>query len=124
MTHDKADTLGTYAAIFACRRRDPSTGRPYGPSEACKAAADALLFQASFANWQPTPANIKTLPAPLRAYIHFLHTDADPAGTIRENYRLRAENEGLRTECERLASEANSETRHYDPIAGGYVKSD
>lgn len=39
---------------------------------------------------------INKLPDPIRAYIHFIETDCDPAGTIRENYYLRDENTALR----------------------------
>lgn len=47
---------------------------------------------------------INALPQRLRDYIHHLETDCDPQGTIRENFRLREENKGLRAECERLAA--------------------
>ena len=51
-----------------------------------------------------TPDEINALPDRLRRYIHWLETDCDPQGTIRENFRLREENAGLRAECERLAN--------------------
>jgi hypothetical protein len=54
-------------------------------------------------DWIPTPGSINALPLPLRHYIHRLQADADPQGTIRENYRLKIENAMLRRECERLA---------------------
>jgi hypothetical protein len=54
-------------------------------------------------DWIPTAENINALPPPLRRYIHWLHEEADPQSTIRENYRLKIENAMLRRECERLA---------------------
>lgn len=54
-------------------------------------------------DWKPTAENINALPEPLRRYIHFLQTDCDPQGTIRENYLLRERNAELMKECERLA---------------------
>jgi hypothetical protein len=45
---------------------------------------------------------INTLPEPLRSYVIDLETEADPAGTIRQNFLLRAENASLRKECEDL----------------------
>jgi hypothetical protein len=47
-------------------------------------------------SWPPTSKEINLLPPNLRRYIHDLHTDADPAGTIRENQLVKAENEQLR----------------------------
>jgi hypothetical protein len=55
-------------------------------------------------NWTPTTDNINALPRPLRRYIHDLQTNADPAGTLRENFRLRRENAALRKGCETLAN--------------------
>lgn len=49
------------------------------------------------------PEEINALPEPARRYIMLLETESDPAGTIRENARLRDENEFLRTECAALA---------------------
>lgn len=46
---------------------------------------------------------ISALPDRLRRYIHHIETDADPAGTVRENFHLREENARLRDECDRLA---------------------
>lgn len=51
-----------------------------------------------------TAAEINKLPQRVRDYIHWLETDADPQGTIRENFRLRDENKNLRVECERLST--------------------
>ena len=48
---------------------------------------------------------INALPERLRKYVHALETECDPAGTIRENFRLREENAMLRFECERLSRE-------------------
>jgi hypothetical protein len=56
-------------------------------------------------DWWPTPENINALPKPLRRYIHDLQTNVDPAGTMRENFRLRQENAALRRECEWLGQE-------------------
>ena len=57
-------------------------------------------------DWIPTPANINALPEPLRGYIHDLETVCDPAGDMRELFRLQTENRMLRWECERLAKKA------------------
>lgn len=56
-------------------------------------------------DWSPTAEHINALPDPIRRYIHDLQTNADPAGTLAENFRLRRENEMLRKECERLAKD-------------------
>ena len=48
---------------------------------------------------------INALPERLRKYVSALETECDPAGTIRENFRLREENATLRFECERLSRE-------------------
>lgn len=50
-----------------------------------------------------TPDQINALPDAQRKYIHALETECDHAGTIRENFQLRQENESLRSECARLA---------------------
>ena len=47
-------------------------------------------------NRMPTEENLNALPAPLRRYVHYIHTNVDPAGTMRENLRLRQENAALR----------------------------
>lgn len=49
---------------------------------------------------------INALPEPLRRFVMDLETECDPAGTIRQNHLLRAENAGLRKECEQLALDA------------------
>lgn len=49
---------------------------------------------------------INALPQQARDYIAALETECDPQGTIRENFRLREENAGLRAECERLELDA------------------
>ena len=54
-------------------------------------------------SWTPTAENINALPLPLRRYIRDLETNADPAGTLRENFKLRQENAELRKECKKLA---------------------
>jgi hypothetical protein len=48
--------------------------------------------------------NINALPLPLRRYILDLESNTDPNVTLRENFRLRQENEELRKECERLSN--------------------
>ena len=58
-------------------------------------------------DWTPTAANINALPEPLRIYIHDLNTVCDPAGDVREQFRLQTENRMLRWECERLAQRAD-----------------
>lgn len=40
-------------------------------------------------DWKPTAGTIRSLPRPLRKYIHDLETDCDPAGTIRSEVLLR-----------------------------------
>jgi len=55
-------------------------------------------------NWMPTEENLNALPDPLRRYIHYVHTNIDPAGTMRENFRLRHENAALRRAYETLAA--------------------
>ena len=55
-----------------------------------KAAVDAPV-----AAWTPTVESINALPEPLRAYIHELETNADPAGTVRDNTILRDQLSGL-----------------------------
>ena len=47
-------------------------------------------------DWKPTTENINELPDPIRNYIASLETNADPAGTIRENVLVREENAMLR----------------------------
>lgn len=52
---------------------------------------------------KPIADEINDLPRRVRNYIHWLETESDPAGTIRDNFRLREENAALRQECERLS---------------------
>lgn len=49
---------------------------------------------------------INAMPSYVRGYIAALETACDPNGTIRENYILREENLGLRTECANLHARA------------------
>lgn len=49
-----------------------------------------------------TPAQWNALPAYIRDYVHHLETDADPAGTLRENYALRQNVAALCDKVERL----------------------
>lgn len=53
--------------------------------------------------WAPTAENINALPESIRRYIHHVQTSADPAGTLTENFQLRAENRMLRAECSNLS---------------------
>ena len=55
-------------------------------------------------DWMPTEDNLNALPAPLRRYIHYVHTNIDPQGTMRENFRLRHENAALRRAYETLTT--------------------
>ena len=73
-------------------------------ADAVRANWQAIVNRLQFSGWSPTAENINALPQPLRAYIHHIETEADPAGTTAENFRLREENKGLRAECERLAA--------------------
>lgn len=60
-------------------------------------------------------SEINALPDRVRKYIAALETECDPSGTIRENFRLREENAGLRYECENLAKE------HKMPVPPDYA---
>ena len=51
----------------------------------------------------PVADEVNALPERLRKYIAHLETDADPAGALRDNFRLVEENKMLRAECSRLA---------------------
>lgn len=62
-------------------------------------------------DWTPTTKNLQRLPEPVRRYIHDLQADTDPAGLMRQNFRLRQENSYLRRECERLVLLARLEGR-------------
>lgn len=46
---------------------------------------------------------VNALPLEVRRYIAALETESDPVGTVREDFRLKAENEMLRLECLGLA---------------------
>lgn len=61
-----------------------------------------------------TPEEINALPQRVRDYIHWIETDCDPQGTLRENFRLRKENKGLRDECTRLTERAEAAERERD----------
>ena len=63
-------------------------------------------------DWTPTPTNINALPEPLRDYIHDLETVCDPAGDVRELFRLQTENRMLRWECEGLANKSRRMAPH------------
>jgi hypothetical protein len=62
-------------------------------------------------DWTPTPENVNALPEPLRRYIHDLQTVCDPAGDVRELFRVKAENKMLRWECARLAAKVGEGPR-------------
>jgi hypothetical protein len=66
-------------------------------------------------DWTPTAANINALAEPLRVFIHDLNTVCDPAGDVRELFRLQTENRMLRWECERLATQADEARSHDSP---------
>jgi hypothetical protein len=66
-------------------------------------------------DWTPTAANINALPEPLRVFIHDLNTVCDPAGDVRELFRLQTENRMLRCECESLATKAGEGPSHDSP---------
>jgi hypothetical protein len=53
-------------------------------------------------DWTPTKETLNALPAPLLNYIHSLHSDCDPAGTIRENVLIKDENAALRLKIAEL----------------------
>lgn len=55
-------------------------------------------------DWTPTGVNIGALPEPLRRYIMYLETNADPAGMVRENVMLRDENLALHKLLEEMAN--------------------
>jgi hypothetical protein len=55
-------------------------------------------------SWMPTEDNLNALPTPLRRYIHYIHANVDPAGTMRENFRLRQENAALKRAYEMLVA--------------------
>jgi hypothetical protein len=58
-------------------------------------------------DWLPTTEAIMALPYPLRKYIHDLHTNADPAGMIRENWFLRAQRNALIAKVAELEGETS-----------------
>ena len=51
-------------------------------------------------DWAPTVENVSALPHALRRYIREIQMNIDPAGTLRENFRLRQENHKLRRDCD------------------------
>lgn len=60
-----------------------------------------------------TSNEINALPHRLRDYIHHIEANCDPAGTLRENYRLRIENAALTkrvSDLELLSAGWESET--------------
>lgn len=79
------DDGGCYVTIFS------------GPEAEQRARGYHAILQ-----WSPA-AEDGALPDPLRRYIHELEMARDPAGDLRELFRLREENAALRRECERLA---------------------
>lgn len=78
-------------------------------AQRAEARLRALGYQGVDASAPPVPppytlpsAEINELPEHVRKYIMWLETDADPAGTIRENFRLNEENKALRVMLERV----------------------
>lgn len=59
-------------------------------------------------NWSPTAAAINALPAGLRAYIHDLVAQSDPAGMVAENTLLRDQTRQLDAMIGRLKAEQAS----------------
>jgi hypothetical protein len=53
----------------------------------------------------PTPAEVNTLPEPLRHYIHDLETRCDHSGELRERASLRQQVETLELRCQRLEAQ-------------------
>lgn len=64
--------------------------------DALEAVASMLASARVPDGWQPTSANINALSLPIRKYIMMLETEADPAGTIRQNVLVSEENDMLR----------------------------
>lgn len=62
-----------------------------------------------------TAEEVNALPERVRQYIHFLETDCDSAGTIRENWCLREENAALR---QKLAGAHQQEIAPGCPVCG------
>jgi|GEM_PF-3027364 len=70
---------GTYHVVNA-EGREPKFSCP----------ADEYLAVVPYPHdWAPTSEHINALPKPVRDYVHLLHTNTDPAGTVRENALLR-----------------------------------
>lgn len=57
---------------------------------------DARLFARPVSASTLPPEVVEALPPEVRRYAMWLETEADPAGTVRRNYALTLENEGLR----------------------------
>lgn len=51
-----------------------------------------------------SPAEVNMLPPRVRSYIHELHTNADPAGTVRELAQLKDTNRALQLMYRRAVS--------------------
>src|SRR5262249_41462843 len=58
--------------------------------------------------WTPTAKNINSLPEPIRKYIHYLSTNADPAGTIAEAICQRENADALAKLVLELEAERNA----------------
>lgn len=56
----------------------------------------AAMVPASSAKIALTPAEVNALPERARRYVMWLETNADPAGTVQDNFRLTEENAALR----------------------------
>jgi hypothetical protein len=81
---DDAATLREIQRIAVTALNDPPAGGDY------------------WERWLPDPQHINALPQPVRAYLHALETNADPAGIVAENALLRDSIAGLEA---RLRSE-------------------
>lgn len=71
----------------------------------------------------PTADEINALPQHVRDYIHWLATDADPAGTLMRNYFLEQQNAQLRALLEQEFNVLPPNLGHFN-CAGDYVLPD
>jgi len=69
-------------------------------------------------------AELNALPDKIRRYIHDLETEADPAGTIRQNILVREENQMLRNHIEAEQSAYAELEKHSERIEVAYLASE